>query len=43
MNYNGNYLIKAEDAVLTSNFSDQGDFRNEVTKTIEYVYDKNET
>ena len=41
MNYIGNQLIKAENAVSTSNFSNQGDFRNEVSKTVEYEYDKN--
>ena len=41
MNYIGNQLIKAENAVSTSNFSDQGDFRNEVSKAVEYEYHKN--
>ena len=41
MNYKGNQLIKAEDAVLTSNFSNQGDFRNDVNQALEYEYDNN--
>ena len=41
MNYNGNQLIKVQGTVSTSNISDQGDFRNEGSKTVEYEYDKN--